>query len=147
MDISNSLTYHITKTGNVLRQLAASRIKAAGLNITPEESVLLNQLWDQDNQTISQLGKWSVKEPSTLTRQIDGLVKKGYVVRAQGARDRRKVFIKLTRSGKTLQKAFNAARVRELDSDVVPLQAKDEKKFLALLQQIRTKALEEMNDS
>ena len=146
VDISDSVTYHITKTGNVLRQLAAKRIKDAGLNITPEESVLLNQLWDQDNQTISQLGEWSVKEPSTLTRQIDGLVKKNYVSRIHGETDRRKVYVKLTSKGKALQKAFSAARVRELDSDVAQMSDKDMKRFLEMLLRIKAQALEEMGD-
>ena len=145
MDISTSLTYHITKTGNVLRQLAAKRLKDAGLNITPEESTLLNQLWDQDNQSVSQLGKWAVKGPSTLTRQIDGLVKKGYVERSQGAEDRRVVFVRLTKAGKALKIAFEKAGVRELDADVVQAQARDAEKLLGLLLQIRSKALEEIN--
>lgn len=146
MDISNSLTYHITKTGNILRQLAAKRIRDAGLNITPEESVLLNQLWDRDNQSVSELGKWTVKGPSTLTRQIDGLVRKGYVIRSQGADDRRLVFVKLSKAGKQLRKAFDASGVRDLDADVVPLEGKDAKKLLELLLKIRATALQELND-
>lgn len=145
MDISTSLTYHITKTGNVLRQLVAKKIKDAGLNITPEESVLLNQLWDQDNQTVSQLGKWSVKDPSTLTRQIDGLVKKGYVERWQGNNDRRMVFIKLTKAGKSLKSSFDKAGIRKLDSDIVQSQVGNAEVFLDLLLRIREKAQEEIN--
>ncbi len=146
MDISSSLTYHITKTGNVLRQLAAKRLKDAGLNITPEESVLMNQLWDKDNQSVSELGKWTVKGPSTLTRQLDGLVKKGYVERRQSLEDRRMVFVKLSEAGKGLRKAFDAAGIRELDADVVPVEGREAEKLLALLLKIRTKALQEMKD-
>lgn len=146
MDISSSLTYHITKTGNVLRQLAAKRLKDAGLNITPEESVLMNQLWDKDNQSVSELGKWTVKGPSTLTRQLDGLVKKGYVERRQSLEDRRMVFVKLSEEGKGLRKAFDAAGIRELDADVVPVEGREAEKLLALLLKIRTKALQEMKD-
>lgn len=146
MDISSSLTYHITKTGNVLRQLAAKRLKSSGLDITPEESVLLNQLWDKDIQSISELGKWTVKGPSTLTRQLDGLVKKGYVERNPSEKDRRMVFVKLTKRGKELRKAFDAAGIRELDADVVPVKGKEAEKLLALLQTIRSSALQEMKN-
>lgn len=146
MDISDSVTYHITKTGNVLRQLAAKRIKQAGLDITPEESVLLNQLWDEDRQSVSQLGQWSVKEPSTLTRQIDSLVKKGYVERINGTADRRKVYVQLSRKGKALQKKFAAAGVRELDADVAQLAEADMQHFLDLLLQIKAQALKAIRD-
>ncbi len=145
MDVSSSLTYHITKTGNILRQLAAKRLKDAGLNITPEESVLLNQLWDRDNQSVSELGKWTVKGPSTLSRQLDGLVRKGYVERSQGFDDRRMVFVKLSEAGQELRNAFDAAGIRELEADVVPVEGRDAERLLELLLQIRAKALREIN--
>lgn len=144
MDISDSVTYHVTKTGNLLRQLAAQRIKNAGLDITPEESVLLNQLWESDNQTVSELGQWSVKEPSTLTRQIDALVKKGYVERLNGTKDRRKVYVKLSRRGKALEKAFAAAGVRELDTDLVQIPDAQMQQFLKVLLEIKAQTLDEI---
>ncbi|MBN7795736.1 MarR family winged helix-turn-helix transcriptional regulator [Parahaliea mediterranea] len=118
MDISQSITYHITRTGNILRRLAAKKIRDAGLDVTPEESVFLNQLWDRDEQSLSELGRWSVKEPSTLTRQIDGLVKKGYVVREVNPVDRRSVFVRLTPAGKALKKRFEHTGIRQLDRDL-----------------------------
>ena len=144
MDISNSLTYHITKTGNVLRQLSAKRIKDAGLNLTPEESVLMNQLWDRDNQTITELNLWSVKEASTLTRQIDSLVKKAYVERHHGTADRRTVFVRLTSEGKKLQSKFNKTMIPNLDRDVADIPQKDADKLLKLLIKVRDSALVEL---
>ena len=144
MDISNSLTYHITKTGNVLRQLSAKRIKDAGLNLTPEESVLMNQLWDRDNQTITELNLWSVKEASTLTRQIVSLVKKAYVERHHGTADRRTVFVRLTSEGKKLQSKFNKTMIPNLDRDVADIPQKDADKLLKLLIKVRDSALVEL---
>lgn len=144
MDISKSLTYHITKTGNLLRQLTAQRIKNAGINLTPEESTLMNQLWDKDNQTLSELGQWSIKDSSTLTRQIDGLVKKGYVERIHGTEDRRNVFVKLSPEGKKLRAAFKKTRVPELDGDMVELSDKEIEQALLMLQSIRERALKEL---
>ncbi|MCG8667994.1 MAG: MarR family transcriptional regulator [Pseudomonadales bacterium] len=144
MDISDSLTYHITKTGNLLRQVTAKRIRSAGINLTPEESALMNQLWDKNTQTISELGQWSVKDSSTLTRQIDGLVKKGYVERNHGIDDRRQVFVSLTTAGKQLKKAFNKTRVSQLDADMVNCSSKDMEKVLAILTNIREQALQEL---
>lgn len=118
MDISQSITYHITKTGNILRRLAAKKIRDAGLDVTPEESVFLNQLWDRDELSLSELGRWSVKEPSTVTRQIDALVKKGYVERHENQVDRRSVFVRLTPAGKVLKKRFEHTGIRQLDRDL-----------------------------
>ena len=144
MDISDSLTYHITKTGNILRQVSANRIKSAGVNLTPEESTLMNQLWDKSPQTVSELGSWSVKDASTVTRQIDGLVKKGYVTRIHGTEDRRQVFIELSEEGKKLRKAFLKTGVPNLDKDIAQCSEKDLKRVLDVLLDIREKALEEL---
>lgn len=146
MDISTSLTYHITKTGNVLRQLSAKRIKDAGINLTPEESVLMNQLWDRDNQTMSELNLWSVKEASTLSRQIDCLVKKNYVERHHGTKDRRTVFVRLTPQGKQLQKQFNKTMIPNLDRDIANIPARDAAKLLKLLIEVRENALTELQE-
>ncbi len=145
MDIADSLTYHITKTGNILRQVTAKRIKSAGINLTPEESVLMNQLWDRDNQTLGELGQWSVKDSSTLTRQVDGLVKKGYVERVHGTEDRRNVFVRLSGAGKKLQAAFRKTGVANLDRDMIPHSAADVDKALKLIMEVREQALKELH--
>lgn len=145
MDITDSLTYHITKTGNILRQVTAKRIKNAGIDLTPEESVLMNQLWDRDNQTLGELGQWSVKDSSTLTRQVDGLVKKGYVERVHGTEDRRNVFVRLSRKGKQLKTAFKKTGVSNLDRDMITHSSDDVRKALALLIEVREQALKELH--
>jgi len=144
MDISASLTYSITKTGNLLRQVSAKRIKQAGIELTPEESVLMNQLWDRDNQQIAELKQWSIKEASTLTRQIDQLVRKGLVTRAHGEDDRRAVFISLTAEGKTLREGFATTGIDQLDSDMVNASEEQADELLRLLIAIQKKAQAEL---
>lgn len=147
MDVTKSLTYHITRTGNLLRQVTAKRIKDAGINLTPEESVLMNQLWDRHPQTITELGEWSVKDQSTISRQIDGLVKKGYVKRTHSEEDRRSVLVDLSPQGVKLRQAFKKTGVPHLDEDMSgTLSLANTEKMLKLLNAIREQALEELNE-
>lgn len=147
MDATKSVTYHITKTGNSLRQLVAKRLKDAKLNLTPEESALMNQLWDSDEQTISELGKWSIKDPSTLTRQIDGLVKKEFVERFHGTEDRRNVFVKLTTKGKKLKKQFDLTGIGQFDTELVKLSQKEIDSTIKMLLDIQNRALGELHEN
>lgn len=147
MDATLSVTYHITKTGNLLRQLVAKRLKDAQINLTPEESALMNQLWDSDEQTVSELGKWSIKDPSTLTRQIDGLVNKGFVTRYNGTEDRRKVFVKLTASGKKLKTQFNNTGIPRFDMELANLNEKQTQAIIKMLLEIQEKALSELKNN
>ena len=144
MDARKSVTYHITKTGNLLRQLVAKRLRDAAIDLTPEESALMNQLWDNDQQTISELGKWSIKDPSTLTRQIDGLVKKGFVERIHGTSDRRNVFVKLTASGKRLKQPFDRAGIRQFDAQLANLSAEEIEATISLLVDMQQRAISEL---
>ena len=146
MDISGSITYHITKTGNILRRLAAKKIRDAGLDITPEESVLLNQLWDRGDMSVAELARWSVKEPSTLSRQIDALVNKGYVSRHQNQSDRRSIFISLTPAGNTLKQRFEKTGIRQLDRDFANSLGGDPGQLLQQLLDITRTALRELQD-
>jgi len=144
MDLSNSITYQITKCGNILHKLTAKKIKDAGIDLTPEESVLLNQLWDKDNQTLTELGQWSVKGPSTVTRQIDGLVKKGYVEREHGDEDRRKVFARLSKEGKKLKSKFKKLQVNTFDSALEGVTQKELDIALEVILKIREQSLGEL---
>ncbi len=146
MDANKSVTYHITKTGNILRQLVTKRLKEGEVNLTPEEATLMNQLWDDDEQTVSELGQWSIKDPSTLTRQIDGLVKKGYVERFHGVKDRRNVFVKLTAEGKKLKKQFHKTAIQHLDEHLAHLSAQELETTIQLLLDIQNRALAELQD-
>ncbi|CAA0110804.1 HTH-type transcriptional regulator MhqR [BD1-7 clade bacterium] len=145
MDLTDSITYQITKTGNMLRQLTAKRIKSMGIDVTPEEAVILNQLWDRDNQTITELGQWSVKDASTLTRQVDSLEKKGYVVREHGTDDRRKVFVHLSEDGLDLRAKFDATNVPQMDNELADIATDDLAVCLKVILQIRQNALDEIN--
>lgn len=147
MDITHSVTYHITKCGNILRQLSAKKIKAQGLNVTPEESVLLNQLWDQDGQSLTELSNWSIKEPSTLTRQIDRLAEKGYVIREHHEQDRRKVLVKLSPKGQQLKQVFDQTGIPSLDENLVDISQADIETTLRVLNTIQNKALQQLNRS
>lgn len=146
MDLTESITYSLSKTGNLLQQLSAKRLKARGIDLTPEESVFMNQLWDKDCQSQAELNLWSIKEASTVTRQIDKLVRKGYVERYNGTEDRRTVFIKLTAKGKQLRDAFNSTNIPDLDTEFLPQCREQRAQFLALLEDIREKALSELQN-
>jgi DNA-binding MarR family transcriptional regulator len=146
VDLTESITYSLSKTGNLLQQLSAKRLKARGIDLTPEESVFMNQLWDKDCQSQAELNLWSIKEASTVTRQIDKLVRKGYVERYNGTEDRRTVFIKLTAKGKQLRDAFNSTNIPDLDTEFLPQCREQRAQFLALLEDIREKALSELQN-
>ena len=146
MDLSASITYQITKCGVLLRQLSTKRMRDLGLDLTPEEATLLNQLWDRDNQSLSELGNWAIKEASTVTRQVDSLVKKGYVLRVRDEDDGRKVLARLTTEGKKLQKQFIKTGIPTMDEMLADISDEELRHALTAIMRIKEGALEALKE-
>ncbi len=75
----------------------------AGINITPEQWLVLSYLWHTDGITQQQLCDATFKEKSSITRLLDNLEKQNIVVRIPEKTDKRINLIYLTKKGKELQ--------------------------------------------
>jgi len=60
-------------------------------------------LWREDRQAPGKMAERTVRDATTMTRLIDGMVKKRMVVRCPDASDRRRLLICLTEKGRGLQ--------------------------------------------
>lgn len=91
------------------RKLAGD-LRANGIQITPEQMTVLSLLWKKDNVSQQELCNATFKDKPNMTRLIDSLETKGYVVRISDKRDRRNNLINLTAKGREIEeKAFDVA--------------------------------------
>lgn len=92
---------------SVASRLLASRLETSlsrpSLNITVEQWRILFYLWNEDGINQQELAKRASKEKSTITRQIEGLVKKELVIKQKGGNDKRDKLIYLTENGKKIE--------------------------------------------
>ncbi|MFV1884002.1 MAG: MarR family winged helix-turn-helix transcriptional regulator [Balneola sp.] len=96
---------YIDRTYKVVRQDLINRFKKAGIDITPEQWVLLSKL-ERTTMNQTDLANGSFKDKHTVSRILDLLVKKGFVVREQDPEDGRKYLVSLTPLGtEELEKA------------------------------------------
>lgn len=146
MDVSNSITYEITRTGNLLRELTKKRLRSLGVDMSPEEAVLMNQLWDSGDMALSELARWSVKEPSTLSRQVDSLVKKGYVTRRESPTDRRSQILSVSEKGMSVRKQFIKAELHLLDETLLKVSPEYRRIALAAIKKIRAAVMAELSE-
>jgi DNA-binding MarR family transcriptional regulator len=78
------------------------------LGLTYTQYITLVALWEQDNQTVSELGAKLFLESNTLTPLLKKLEAMGFVRRARDAANERHVRISLTTEGRSLrEKAFD----------------------------------------
>jgi DNA-binding MarR family transcriptional regulator len=98
-DIDSTLGYLVNRTSAIMRQELQRRFRAAGRELTAEAWALLGQLWKEDGLSRQQLADRTIKDETTITRLLDGLVDKGLVRREQDQGDRRVVQVRLTEQG------------------------------------------------
>jgi MarR family transcriptional regulator, organic hydroperoxide resistance regulator len=86
-----------------LRSLTYKEFLGHGLELTPEQWIVLVQLWKNDRQSQSALSELTLRDRPTMSRIIDTMEKSGLVERVVDAQDARSRLVKLTRRGRSLQ--------------------------------------------
>ncbi|MEP0987296.1 MarR family transcriptional regulator [Ekhidna sp.] len=106
---------YIDRTYKVVRKDLINRFKDVGVNITPEQWVILSKLSEKD-MFQTDLANFSFRDKPTVSRIVDLLVQKGLVEKEKDVVDGRKYHVKITDEGKgVIRKATPAVEAsREL---------------------------------
>ena len=92
----------LERTTRIAKLSFTKAFKKLGVDITPEQWIVLDKLDVKKEMSQKEIGNESFKNAPTISRIIDNLVRKGYVSRVSEESDRRKTVISLTTDGKTL---------------------------------------------
>lgn len=103
MDFENLPLYWVNRLSAMARRELTQRFRAGGHDISPEEWAILMLLWHQDGQSPGAMSARTVRDPTTMTRLVDGLVRKGLVARRQDDSDRRRSRVCLSDVGRDMQ--------------------------------------------
>lgn len=94
-----SIMLDLKKTNNKILKMLSYRYASMKLNVTPNQSKIIMFINDNGNVTSNQIGKWVHANKSTLSKVLNNLENKGYIVREEDKNDSRKKIVKLTKSG------------------------------------------------
>lgn len=103
VSLQRALPFLIHACYQQIRSVTYKEFLGHGLELTPEQWIVLVQLWNQDGQSQSALSELTLRDRPTMSRIIDTMEKSGLVERLQDAQDARTRRVKLTRQGKALQ--------------------------------------------
>ncbi len=105
MAIDNKkIGYYLERTTRIVKLNFHQAFKNLGLNLTPEQWVILDHLNQKNGQSQSDLAEQSFKDAPSISRIIDALAKKNLVERKSAEDDRRKFEIFLTKEGREIVK-------------------------------------------
>lgn len=104
--LNDSLGYLIGQVRRSLVNCLNHEIDKSGYNVTPEQGLVLMNLWEKDGQSQNELAGISCKDKTSITRLIHGMEKRGLIVRKSNVNDHRQKLVCLTDHGKKMQRKF-----------------------------------------
>ena len=81
---------------NRFKQYVAGIFESEGLNITPEQFLVMDALWDEGVLTQQQIADYLLKDKNSVVKLVDGLEDRNLVRRASNPKDRRQNLIEVT---------------------------------------------------
>ncbi|MBV6652665.1 MAG: MarR family transcriptional regulator [Mameliella sp.] len=97
--IEQTVFYALEKAIKTYRQFAQRNIRGSQLNITIDQWLVLRTIKDHPDLTQSQMAAIVFKDYASVTRIIELMVDKGYLMRSFHKTDRRRYQLKLTDEG------------------------------------------------
>lgn len=125
--------YWVNRLSAMSRRELGLRFKAAGHDVSPEEWAILLLLWREDSQNPGEMSARTVRDPTTMTRLIDGMVRKGFVERRADTSDRRRSNICLTQMGRGLEPALISLAKPMIEAGMAGISEEDLKTTVQVL--------------
>jgi DNA-binding MarR family transcriptional regulator len=101
--LEKALPFLIHACYQQIRSATYKEFLGHGLELTPEQWIVLVQLWEKDGQSQSALSERTLRDRPTMSRILDTMEKGGLVERSVDEQDARSRRVLLTRTGKSLQ--------------------------------------------
>ena len=98
-----------------LKKHMASVFKAHGINLTAEQFLVMDALWNQGEMTQQSIAYIIQKDKNSVTQFIDNLEKKGLVQRSVDATDRRVNNIRLSKEGAAMKDNTKAVAIEAIN--------------------------------
>lgn len=136
MLLSKEITVELHLTGCKLKQYIAVMLRKYGVPLTPEQFMLIDLLWNQGEMSQQELADQLQKDKNSVTKLVDAIEKKGFVVRKQNIKDRRSNTLVLTEKAEILKPEAKQKGISVLDNMLDGIDESELKAFLSTLRKL-----------
>lgn len=136
MLLSKEITVELHLTGCKLKQYIAVMLRKYGVPLTPEQFMLIDLLWNQGEMSQQQLADQLQKDKNSVTKLVDAIERKGFVVRRQNPSDRRSNTLVLTEKAEFLKDGAKEKGISILENMLEGISEKELKAFLITLRKL-----------
>lgn len=136
MLLSKEIAVELNLTGCKLKQFLASKLKQMGVPLTPEQFMLIDLLWNHGEMSQQQLADLMHKDKNSVTKLVDAIERKGFVVRQQNKHDRRSNTLVLTEKANQLKPGAKQKGISILDQMLEGINENELRMFLETLRKL-----------
>jgi DNA-binding MarR family transcriptional regulator len=136
MLLSKEIAVELNLTGCRLKQFIAAKLRQMEVPLTPEQFILIDLLWNQGSMSQQQLADQMRKDKNSVTKLVDALERKGFVVREQNRQDRRSNTLVLTEKAEALKHGAKQKGISILDEMLVGINEEELRSFLVTLHKL-----------
>ncbi len=119
-----------------LKKHLAEVFKKNGVNLTPEQYLVMDTLWNEGTLTQQAISFIIQKDKNSVTQFIDNLEKKGLVTRSVAKEDRRVNNIVVTPEGMALKDSTKQLAIDTMNEALEGIPEEDIQTFVKVLKQI-----------
>ena len=136
MLLSKKVAVELNLAGCRLKQYTAAMLKQHNVDLTPEQFLLIDLLWNQGPLSQQELADQLQKDKNSVTKLVDAIERKGFVVRRQNPSDRRSNTIILTDLATSLKDNAKSKGIFILDKMLAGIKEEELRSFLDTLQKL-----------
>lgn len=136
MLLSKEITIDLHLTGCKLKQYIAVMLRQYDVPLTPEQFMLIDLLWNQGEMSQQELADQLHKDKNSVTKLVDAIERKGFVVRRQNVNDRRSNTIVLTEKAENLKDIAKEKGISILDHMLDGIDEEELRTFLSTLRKL-----------
>ena len=133
MLLSKEIAVELNLTGCKLKQFIAAKLRQMDVPLTPEQFILIDLLWNQGSMSQQQLADQMQKDKNSVTKLVDALERKAFVVREQNRQDRRSNTLVLTEKAEGLKPGAKQKGISILDEMLIGISEEELRSFLVTL--------------
>ena len=120
-----------------LKKCFIDRLQQNGINVTPEQYLVLDILWEKQSLSQQNIADIIQKDKNSVTKIIDSLEKKNLVNRVVDQKDRRINKIELTQEGLALEKITTEVAIKFMNDTVKDIDNQDLDKLVEVMRKLK----------
>lgn len=136
MILSKEIAVSINLAACKFKQYTASVLKQNGVDLTPEQFLLIDLLWNEGPMSQQKIADLMQKDKNSVTKLVDALEKKDLVQRKRDSSDRRSNTLVLTEKAETMKNAAKKKGISMLDGIIRDIPEAELHAFLGTLDKL-----------